>query len=165
MAQLVTDGRVQVDGVVVTTRSTPQSDGALLEVELPAPAESNLAPEPDVALTVVFFDADVIVVDKPAGLVVHPGAGHSKGTMAAGLLARFPDLDDLVAQGICAPERPGIVHRLDRGTSGRGAVARTPAAYRSLGAQLAERSVTRRYLGSEAGKVYTLLAHATGRLN
>ena len=66
----------------------------------------------------VAADDQVVVVDKPAGLVVHPGAGHRRGTMAAGLLARFPELAELVATGVSEPHRPGIVHRLDKGTSG-----------------------------------------------
>jgi 23S rRNA pseudouridine1911/1915/1917 synthase len=83
----------------------------------------------------------VIVVDKPQALVVHPGAGNARGTMAAGLLARYPEL-----AGVGEPDRPGIVHRLDKGTSGLLVVARTPAAYDSLVGQLSSRTVERRYL-------------------
>ena len=85
--------------------------------------------EAGVEFTVVHADAAVAVVDKPAGLVVHPGAGHQEGTLVGGLLARFPDLSALVAAGVCPPDRPGIVHRLDKGTSGLLAVARTESAY------------------------------------
>jgi 23S rRNA pseudouridine1911/1915/1917 synthase len=89
----------------------------------------------------VYADDDVIVVDKPQLLVVHPGAGNATGTMVAGLLARFPEL-----HGVGEPERPGIVHRLDKGTSGLLVVARTAAAYESLVEQLSTRTVERRYL-------------------
>jgi 23S rRNA pseudouridine1911/1915/1917 synthase len=102
---------------------------------------------------VVHADADVAVVDKPAGLVVHPGAGHQEGTLVGGLLSRFPDLSALVASGVCPPDRPGIVHRLDKGTSGLLAVARTEAAYGALVAQLADRSMQRRYLALVEGSV------------
>jgi len=98
-------------------------------------------------------DPEVAVVDKPAGLVVHPGAGHDEGTLVGGLLARFPDVAALVEAGVCAPDRPGIVHRLDKGTSGLLAVARTPDAYRELVAQLATRTMERRYLALVAGEV------------
>jgi 23S rRNA pseudouridine1911/1915/1917 synthase len=102
---------------------------------------------------VVHADADVAVVDKPAGLVVHPGAGHQEGTLVGGLLSRFPDLSALVVAGVCPPDRPGIVHRLDKGTSGLLAVARTEAAYGALVAQLADRSMQRRYLALVEGSV------------
>jgi 23S rRNA pseudouridine1911/1915/1917 synthase len=84
---------------------------------------------------------------------VHPGAGHAHGTLVGGLLARFPDLSDLVASGVCAPDRPGIVHRLDKGTSGLLVVARTAESYRALVAQLAERTMERRYLALVTGHV------------
>ena len=90
----------------------------------------------------------VIVVDKPAGLVVHPGAGQTAGTLVNGLLARFPEIAAVGAQ-----ERPGIVHRLDKGTSGLLVVARTQLAYDSLVAQLAARTVERRYLALVVGPV------------
>jgi 23S rRNA pseudouridine1911/1915/1917 synthase len=94
-----------------------------------------------VDVPVVFADDHVIVVDKPQELVVHPGAGNARGTMVAGLLARFPEL-----AAVGEPVRPGIVHRLDKGTSGLLVVARTPQAYASLVEQLSARTVDRRYL-------------------
>jgi len=90
----------------------------------------------------------VIVVDKPAGVVVHPGAGQRSGTLVQGLLARFPELAD-----VGDPARPGIVHRLDKGTSGLLVVARTPPAHASLVAQLASRAVDRRYLALVWGRM------------
>jgi 23S rRNA pseudouridine1911/1915/1917 synthase len=120
---------------------------------LPEPGEAAVAPEAGVEFTVVYADAALAVVDKPAGLVVHPGAGHQAGTLVGGLLSRFPDLAALVDSGTCPPDRPGIVHRLDKGTSGLLAVARTEPAYAALVAQLADRSMQRRYLALVEGLV------------
>ncbi|MGH9093119.1 MAG: RluA family pseudouridine synthase, partial [Acidimicrobiales bacterium] len=131
-------------------RSQPLRAGAALAVEH-GPADPGLVPDPEVAFEVVHEDDQLVVVDKPPGLVVHPGAGRAHGTLAAGLLARYPDLAALAEDG--DPLRPGIVHRLDRGTSGLLVVARTPEARRSLVAQLAARTATRRYLGLVAGDV------------
>jgi 23S rRNA pseudouridine1911/1915/1917 synthase len=152
-AQLVEKGRVLVNGAAVTSGRVPLQEGSLLTVHLPEEASATPAAEPGVRFSVVHADDVVAVIDKPAGLVVHPGAGHSEGTLVGGLLAVFPDLVDLVAEGVCAPDRPGIVHRLDKGTSGLLAVARTADAYRSLVAQLATRSMERSYLALVAGLV------------
>jgi 23S rRNA pseudouridine1911/1915/1917 synthase len=148
----VAAGGVRVDGTVVTTPSRALRAGADLEVVLPALPDGP-APEPGVALAVVYEDDQVVVVDKPAGLVVHPGAGRDTGTMVGGLLARYPDLAGLVEAGLCPPDRPGVVHRLDQGTSGLLVVARTPDAYRALVAQFGSREVGRRYLAMVAGAV------------
>lgn len=139
-AALVAGGEVLVDGVPVLAGSRRVRTGQRLTITgAPAPA-AGLRPDPDVVFTVVHADDDVIVVDKPAGLVVHPGAGHEHGTLVHGLLARFPEIAT-----VGDPARPGIVHRLDRGTSGLLVVARTPAAYDALVAQLAARAVERVY--------------------
>ncbi|HEX3946335.1 MAG TPA: RluA family pseudouridine synthase [Acidimicrobiales bacterium] len=152
-AELVGEGRVSVDGRPVVTRSTPLAAGTTLTVDLPAVDDQGPVAEPEVAFAVVHQDDQLVVIDKPAGLVVHPGAGHASGTLVGGLLARFPDLAELGTAGVCDPERPGIVHRLDRGTSGLLVVARTEPAYRSLASQLAARTVGRRYLALAAGQV------------
>ncbi len=152
-AQLIAAGRVLVDGAPVVAGRTPLREGATLSVLLAGARDSGVAPDSDVRFVVVHEDDLVAVVDKPAGLVVHPGAGHDSGTLVGGLLARFPDLAELVASGTCAPDRPGIVHRLDKGTSGLLAVARTPDAYRALAEQLAARTMGRRYLAMVAGLV------------
>jgi 23S rRNA pseudouridine1911/1915/1917 synthase len=148
-AGFVDAGRVRLDGAVVTIRSHKVATGSLIEVDLP-PAPGGPVGDDTVALVVVHADADVIVVDKPAGLVVHPGAGNPSGTMVNGLLARFPDMG---AQPWPDPARPGIVHRLDKGTSGLVMVARTAAALVDLSAQLQARSVERRYLALVWGAV------------
>jgi 23S rRNA pseudouridine1911/1915/1917 synthase len=151
---LVAAGRVTIDGTVVTSRSTRLAEGQVLAVDRP---DEEDAPgplgDPSVAFGVAYVDDDVVVVDKPAGLVVHPGAGHHSGTLVHGLVARFPDLADLPARVGSEPDRPGIVHRLDRGTSGLLVVARTPDAYRSLVAQLSSREVVRTYRALVLGTV------------
>ncbi len=142
-ADLVDAGEVRVDGEVQTRRATRISDGQVISLEVPAPVvRRTVGDDADntIAFDVVYEDDDLVVVDKPAGLVVHPGAGHATGTLVHGLLARYPDL-----AGVGEPERPGIVHRLDRDTSGLMLVARTPEALDSLGAELRARTVTRRY--------------------
>jgi 23S rRNA pseudouridine1911/1915/1917 synthase len=152
-AALIDDGRVLVDGAPVAAGRVVLKEGATLTVHLPESGPPGPPAEPGVRFAVVHEDPLVAVVDKPAGLVVHPGAGHSEGTLVGGLLARFPDLTNLVAAGVCPPDRPGIVHRLDKGTSGLLAVARTEESYRSLVAQLATRSMERRYLALVVGEV------------
>jgi 23S rRNA pseudouridine1911/1915/1917 synthase len=109
--------------------------------------EEELTPEPT-ALSVLHEDEHVLVVDKPAGMVVHPGAGRARGTLAAAILAHAP-----TTAGVGGPRRPGIVHRLDKDTSGLLVVAKTAQAYDALVAQLAARTVTRRYLAVVHGCV------------
>ena len=152
VAALVEQGAVHLDRVPVRARSRRVAAGETLEVPESAGAEpEQLVPEPDVAFDVVYADESLIVVDKPAGLVVHPGAGHQRQTLVAGLLARYPDLAALAVDG--AEHRPGIVHRLDKGTSGLLVVARTPEALRSLRGQLAAHTAERRYQTLVAGRM------------
>lgn len=141
VAALVDAGGVRVAGRPVGVRSRRLAEGEELEVDVPvAGGPVGVAADPSVDVLVVHADPEVVVVDKAAGIVVHPGAGSAAGTLVAGLLARFPDL-----AGVGEPDRPGIVHRLDKGTSGLLVVARTGEALQSLTAQLKERSVGRRY--------------------
>jgi 23S rRNA pseudouridine1911/1915/1917 synthase len=150
---LIAAGRVHVDGVAVTVGRSLLRQGAHITVAVPEDTNDGVEAEAGVAFAVVHADDQVVVVDKPAGLVVHPGAGHQQGTLVGGLLSRFPELADLVAAGVCPADRPGIVHRLDKGTSGLLVVARTEPAYRDLVAQLADRSMQRRYLALVEGEV------------
>jgi 23S rRNA pseudouridine1911/1915/1917 synthase len=140
-AALVDAGAVTVGGVAVTGRSHRVAEGDVVGVDAPdRPAEAELAGDPAVPVPLVYEDADLLVVDKPADLVVHPGAGQQEGTLVHGLLARFPEVRD-----VGQPDRPGIVHRLDRGTSGLLLVARSPVAYDALVGMLAAHEVERRY--------------------
>jgi 23S rRNA pseudouridine1911/1915/1917 synthase len=143
VAALVDAGQVELGGRPVTTRSRRVAEGDTLEITVPEVRVAEIAGDAGVEVVVVHADEQVVVVDKPAGLVVHPGAGHPSGTLVNGLIARFPDL---AVAGAGDPTRPGIVHRLDKDTSGLLAVARTSAAYASLVAQLQDRSMTRRYV-------------------
>jgi len=113
------------------------------EDETPAAAAAE-----DIPVTVLHADADIVVLDKPSGLVVHPGAGVRKGTLVNALLARFPEL-----RGVGETDRPGIVHRLDKETSGVMVVARNEKALRSLQAQFKSRQVRKTYLALVWGKM------------
>jgi 23S rRNA pseudouridine1911/1915/1917 synthase len=148
--RLVGAGAVLVNGVAVRSKSSRVAEGDRLDVDVAGAAPAVMAADPSVELHVVHADDSIIVVDKPAGLVVHPGAGHPTGTLVNALLARFPDL---ATAGAGDPARPGIVHRLDAGTTGLLVVARTAEAYESLVAQLASRDVERRYLALVVGTV------------
>lgn len=110
-------------------------------IEFVAPVGEDLLAAEEVAFTVVHEDAHLLVVDKPAGLVVHPGAGRHTGTLAGGLLYRYPDLE-----GVGEAGRWGIVHRLDQGTSGLLLVARNPSAHLRLVADLRDHRIQRSYL-------------------
>ncbi len=146
-AELIADGEVRLSGRVVTKVSHKVAAGQLLEVVVPAVA-ATLVADPSITVPVVYEDDHVIVVDKPAGLVVHPGAGTTTGTLVHGLLASHPDLS-----GVGGEERPGLVHRLDKGTSGLLVVARTSDAHADLVEQLAERTVHRVYRALVHGHV------------
>ena len=139
-ARLVAEGGVRLDGAVVMSGARRVTAGESLAVDIESRDDPVPSPDVDVAFTPVFEDPDVIVVDKPAGLVVHPGAGHDRATLVNGLLARYPEIS-----GVGDPYRPGIVHRLDRGTSGLLVVARTQRAYRSLVEQMRSHEPERLY--------------------
>ena len=143
---LIDAGYVRVDGGVPKA-SRRLAGGEEIQLEIPPPAPETLAPEP-IALSVVYEDDDVLVVDKPVGMVVHPGAGHATGTLAAAVLAHAPG-----TAGVGGPRRPGVVHRHDKDTSGLLVMAKTARAYESLTAQLAARTVTRRYRAIVHGRV------------
>jgi 23S rRNA pseudouridine1911/1915/1917 synthase len=141
--RLVRDGGVLVDGAL-RAKSAKLEGGEELEFEPPEPVRSMLEPEP-MALSVPFEDEHLLVVDKPAGLVVHPAPGHAQGTLVHGLLAYD-------VEGGEEPERPGIVHRLDRDTSGLMVVARSTESHRRLEQLVRDRDVTREYLALVVGR-------------
>jgi 23S rRNA pseudouridine1911/1915/1917 synthase len=130
---LVRTGHVHVDGETVRDPARKVAPGAALALALPAAAPAEPMGE-DMALAVVYEDDDVIVIDKPAGLVVHPAAGHDSGTLVNALIAHC----GASLSGIGGVKRPGIVHRLDKDTSGLLVVAKTDRAHRSLSAQFAD---------------------------
>ena len=146
LQSLIRGGLVRVDGAASKAAHRLRG-GERVEIEVPPPADETLTPE-SVPLSIVYEDPHVLVVDKPAGMVVHPGAGRSGGTLAAAILAHAP-----TTAGVGGPRRPGIVHRLDKDTSGLLVVAKTPQAYDDLVEQLAARTVTRRYLAVVHGRV------------
>ena len=144
--RLLREGHVRVNGAVARP-STSVAVGDILEVDLPDPRPPAATGE-DIPLHVVYADRDIVVIDKPAGMVVHPAAGHASGTLVNALLGLGGEWSS--AGGV---ERPGIVHRLDRGTSGLIAVARTDRAHRALAAQLADRTMSRSYLAISKGRI------------
>jgi 23S rRNA pseudouridine1911/1915/1917 synthase len=152
-AAIVDGGAVRIAGRVPSSRSRRVHTGERLEIDAPEPdpARGQAQADPDVALQVVYADSALIVVDKPAGLVVHPGNGNWTGTLVHGLLARFPDLSHLAVGDQI--DRPGIVHRLDKGTSGLLVVARTATASEALTDQLARREMSREYITLVFGQV------------
>ncbi len=140
-SEAVRSGEVSVSGRVVLKGSHRVCAGDTVSLASdPHHVQEDPAADPAMEVPLVHVDADVIVIDKPPGLVVHPGHGHRDGTLVNGLLARFPEL-----AGVGDPLRPGLVHRLDRGTSGLLVVARNAAAYSDLVAQLAAHEVQRTY--------------------
>ena len=150
----IDEGRVRVDGLPGRA-SQPVAAGARLEAEAPEPEASPLAAEA-IPLAILYEDADLIVLDKPAGLVVHPAPGHPGGTLVNALLHHCVDLS-----GVGGVLRPGIVHRLDRGTSGVLVAAKSDAAHRSLALQFQAHSVQREYHAFVRG----LPASETGRVD
>jgi 23S rRNA pseudouridine1911/1915/1917 synthase len=155
--RLIDEGQVTLEGHSISSRSRKVRRGERLGVEgqIEPEATAALAADPSVPVPVVWCDDEVIVVDKPAGVVVHPGAGHRSATLVHGLLARFPELagiEDPAGPANSGP-RPGIVHRLDRGTSGLMVVARSDSARTALVRQLARREVGREYTTLVAGSV------------
>ncbi|MBA2572458.1 MAG: RluA family pseudouridine synthase, partial [Gemmatimonadetes bacterium] len=139
IAALIADGYVTLNGLLARKRDIP-SPGDRIEIRLPAAEPSQLVPE-EIPLDIVYQDADLLVVNKPAGLVVHPAPGNRSGTLVHALLHAVGDLS-----GIGGVLRPGIVHRLDRDTSGLMLVAKHDAAHRGLADQLRQRRVRRSYL-------------------
>jgi 23S rRNA pseudouridine1911/1915/1917 synthase len=141
-AALLASGDVLVGGRTINKPSHRVAEGDEVVVRRePAVADASVAADESVEFAVVYEDDDVVVVDKPAGLVVHPGAGNQRGTLVHGLVARYPEV-----ASVGEPARPGIVHRLDKETSGLLVVARTEHASAALVAQLAARAVGRTYL-------------------
>src|SRR5262249_38891449 len=127
--------------------STPVRAGQAFEVDLPAPIEAKALPE-EIPLPILYEDKDVVVIDKPAGMVVHPGAGHDSGTLVNALLHHIDDLS-----GMGGELRPGIVHRLDRGTAGVMVAAKNDGAHQELARQFHDREIEKEYIALVWGLV------------
>lgn len=137
--KMILDGNVEVNGTVAKASYKVKQDD-LVEFELPTAVEPEILPE-NIPLDILYEDADVIVVNKPKGMVVHPAAGHYSGTLVNALMYHCGDS----LSGINGVMRPGIVHRIDMDTTGSLIVCKNDAAHRSVAEQLKEHSVTRRY--------------------
>jgi 23S rRNA pseudouridine1911/1915/1917 synthase len=147
LQRLIADGCVRVRGAVAKKPNTVVHEGERVEVDVPAPQPSALTPEP-LDLDILYQDPDVAVLNKPAGMVVHPGAGHASGTLVNALLHHVDDLS-----GIGGELRPGIVHRLDRGTSGVMVIAKNDAAHQELARQFHDREIEKEYIALVWGVV------------
>jgi len=143
---LIAQGAVEVDGKPATSPSTKVPAGTPFTIDLPPAAEAEAAPQ-DIPLAIAFEDEHLIVIDKAAGMVVHPAAGNPDGTLVNALLHHCRGQ----LSGIGGVARPGIVHRIDKDTSGLLVVAKSDAAHEGLAAQFAEHSVHRRYLAVTGG--------------
>ena len=147
LQHLIGEGQVTVDGAP-TRQANRLKAGQLVTITIPQPPSSHVEPQ-DIPLEVVFQDRDILVIDKPGGLTVHPGAGHRDQTLVNGLLKLCPDL-----RGVGESERPGIVHRLDKGTSGLLVVAKSQSAYSALVKQLKLRKFKKVYTALVRGCLF-----------
>jgi 23S rRNA pseudouridine1911/1915/1917 synthase len=146
---LIDEGRVHVNGLVLKP-SHHVEPNEIIAVEI-SPTPSAGVEAEEIALDVIYEDEDIAVINKPARMIVHPGSGKEAGTMVAALLHRFGGMSGLSAVG--GPLRPGIVHRLDKGTSGAVVIARTDAAHKKLVEEFREREVEKTYLALVHGRV------------
>jgi 23S rRNA pseudouridine1911/1915/1917 synthase len=151
---LIENGHVLINAVPAKKSGQSIENGAEIEVHVPAPVPSSLVGE-DIPLDIIFENDDLIVVNKPAGMVVHPAAGHDSGTLVHAVLGYDPDLE-----GIGGEERPGLVHRLDKETSGLIVLAKNERAHRWLQDQFRLRKVEKTYIALVDGKPPT----PTGRV-
>lgn len=140
LQSIIKDGLVTVDGKVVQKSGLLLERGASVVVEIPPQGPSALIPEA-IPLEVIFENSDLLIVNKPAGMVVHPAAGHTAGTLVNAALAHAPDLE-----GVGGEQRPGVVHRLDKDTSGLILLAKNDSAHRWLQSQFRSRQVEKAYL-------------------
>ena len=144
--RLIKEGRIRV-GDREAKPNQAIKVGQAISIDIPAPVDPTPQPEP-LPLRILYQDRDVIVIDKPAGMVVHPAAGHEGGTLVNALLHHVTDLS-----GIGGEKRPGIVHRLDRGTSGLMVVAKNDRAHEALARQFRDREVEKEYAALVWGEV------------
>jgi 23S rRNA pseudouridine1911/1915/1917 synthase len=143
--KIIREGKVKVNGVTLRKPSASIRDESSLEVQLPEPVSSISQPEP-IPLDILYEDRDVIVICKPAGMVVHPAAGHASGTLVNAILNHCKDLS-----GIGGELRPGIVHRLDKDTSGVILIAKNNKTHEKLSRLFQERKIKKTYLALVKG--------------
>ena len=153
--QLIQQGCVQINDTVCTSKKINLKIGDRITLEIPAIQPLELIAE-DIPLDILYEDDELIILNKPAGLVVHPAPGHPDGTLVNALLAHCPNLP-----GIGGVQRPGIVHRLDKDTTGAIVIAKTDRAYQHLQAQLQAKTARREYLGL----IYGVPKTDTGSIN
>lgn len=156
---LIAEGKVEVDGKAVTSASSKVQAGLSFSIHLPPPSNPQAVPQ-DIPITVVYEDEHLIVVDKPAGMVVHPAAGNPDGTLVNALLHHCRGQ----LSGIGGVARPGIVHRIDKDTSGLLVVAKSDAAHEGLAKQFADHSLERAYLAVCGGHPSPSSATVNARL-
>lgn len=149
MQSLIDEGRVRVNAAAPKASYRVQP-GEIISVEIPPAAPAAVEPE-SIALDVLYADGDIAVINKPANMIVHPGAGRDAGTLVAALLHHFGGIDGLSSVG--GPLRPGIVHRLDKGTSGAMVIARNDAAHKKLVEEFRDRQVQKTYLALLHGRL------------
>jgi 23S rRNA pseudouridine1911/1915/1917 synthase len=140
LQSLIKDGRVTVDGVIASKSGLTVDGGSHIVVVIPPSQPSELVAE-EIALDIIFENNDLLVVNKPAGMVVHPSAGHQSGTLVHAALAHVKDIE-----GVGGVQRPGVVHRLDKDTSGLILLAKNDAAHQWLQDQFSSRQVEKVYL-------------------
>lgn len=149
LQKLVEQGQVTLNGEICTSKKASVQTGDSIHLTIPAVQPLDLQPE-SIPLDILYEDDELIILNKPAGLVVHPAPGHESGTLVHALLAHCPDL-----KGIGGVQRPGIVHRLDKDTSGAIAIAKTDHAHQHLQAQLKAKTAGREYLAIVYGSPST----------
>lgn len=144
VARLISSGMVKVDAAVVNSASCKLKPGSIIEIEIPEPEEIDIVPQ-NIPIDIVFEDSDIAVINKAQGMVVHPAAGNPDGTLVNAIMYHIKDLS-----GINGEIRPGIVHRIDKDTSGLLVIAKNDAAHLSLAEQIQSK---------EAGRIYLALVH------
>ncbi len=152
--KLIEQGCVEINGETCTDKNAKVKPGDRIHLTIPAAQPTHIQPE-DIPLDILYEDDHLLILNKPAGLVVHPAAGHQDGTLVNALLAHCPLAE------IGGEQRPGIVHRLDKDTTGAIAIAKTDQAYQHLQAQLKAKTARREYLGV----VYGVPKTASGSVN
>jgi len=151
---LIETGNVTLDGILVEKAGAKAKAGSLVRIDVPVDDSDGLVPE-DIPLDILFEDDQVVVINKPSGMVVHPGAGNQSGTVVNAMLAYYPPI-----RSVGEPDRPGVVHRLDKETSGVLIFAKTQKAYKWLVKEFKERDMDKAYLALVDGQPPT----PTGRI-